>query len=194
MNLLEIPAVQGALVGALATMLINYFLSYREERKKSEQVQFVSKESCRRILVYLSTMRDEEDQEAQKNLESRIDGIKVIQQLLSEMQLNLIPKKDIGIIYRIREKVQEIINDLEIFHHNRTTVRQFTANAEALIIRHDTDEVTRKQLQDEMKIHNNALQTDYERVCKDIDQHIEHLASFLHHYKDLRNKISNINN
>ncbi|MFS0670148.1 hypothetical protein AB1L12_19810 [Peribacillus frigoritolerans] len=182
-----------ALLGAMGTFVIQLLFRYSDNKKKSRQVKYLLWESCRRVSVYLEAMQKESKEDAKQYLNARIKGIEVILKLLSEMQMNMIPTKDIFAMFRTREIIQEIIDDLKLFDENLQKVRQYQEDVNALI---NSNETIDKEVAYHIQRHKESTEQidyDYNKLCKDIVDYIEKLKLVRTDYNQLQKGIYKIN-
>lgn len=183
----------GAILGASLTIFGTRKINKDNDKKYNCQVESISKETLDRANVYLSHMVMEEYEEFLANLEARVSGLKVIENLLSEFPLGTISTEQVFAVYRIREFLQEIIFDISLFQSNNIRVKQFVANIQFQIshgINRDAQELLDKEVEQAKK----DLKNEYDlRLYKNLNEYIDQINTLKTHYYTIAQKISEKN-
>jgi uncharacterized membrane-anchored protein YhcB (DUF1043 family) len=189
-----IGTISGAILGALITTIGTNKINNKRDKRYNFQVELISKESCRRTIVYLKAMIDEEYEEFLTNLEARVNGIKVIEKLLSELPIGTIPSKQFFSVYRIRETLQEIIFDLSTYLGNYLKTQQFVADAQFRITSGIIDDNQKEILKKEIDFVQKRLKSDYEeRLYKNLIEYVNRMDNLIKYYHKLAQEIYELN-
>lgn len=191
MEFLKSNVFLAALLGSFGTLIVQIIIRYQNDKRYSTQVKNMILESSRRVRVYLEHMIKEPKEVAIENLESRIKGIEIIQQLLSEMELSKIPSKDIFVMYRTREQIHEIVDDLSMFRDNHFKLREFENEINSLLINNIDSNVN--EYSDILNEYKRKDEEHYERLSNDLERYIELLKSTKNNYNTIKKAIYKIN-
>ncbi|TGB05184.1 hypothetical protein [Halobacillus salinus] len=165
---MNLDVVVAAALGALGTIMARLAFKWIIAFKHSKQVKYFLFESMRRTVVLLDKMLQEEKQVAIGNMEFRMKNIRLISELLSEMDINSISTKDVYGLYRVRESIEEVLYDLNIFHQNYIKLQEFEVNLTMVEMSAQEKKVNRKELK-RCKI---QLDSDYDRLVKQVEDYI----------------------
>lgn len=188
--ILENDIIIAALLGALGSLFVSLLIKKLVDLRYSKQVKYMILEGCRKIVLYLETMLNEDEIEAKQNIEARIYGFKTIEKLLSEMDIKLISTKDIFVMFRVREIIDEIVFDFEIFHKNLMKIRQYNSDLKVLM-----NEKTEKNIEYSEIIQQNdkEVEEQLKRLTEQIKIHIDLLSSVKPNYKKIAKEIYKLN-
>lgn len=201
--LLSLKSVGGTLiataVGAVAGAAFSTYTTRKtiseNEEKFNKQFELITKESCRRVNVYLKYLIEEDFEEAISNLDARLDGIRVIERLLAEVPLKSISISQVLVVYRARETIQEIIYDLSKFNDNHLKNRQFNSDVEYKTVHSFVGEEEKKYLQNKVNFDKNNLKDDYEnRLLQNMKDYFCRLELVERDYHKLGKEILELHN
>lgn len=188
--------VVATLLAAIFGALISVIGTNKKDKKKQlqyeEQVEKITKESCKRVQAYLQAMKKEGFDESSVNLRYRIAGIKVIETLLSDFSLDKIIGDQIYTIYRVREQINDLICDLENANDNFLNARQHIVNLEyKLGVSSGHDGVyIKKEIEKVSGQIESRYNTDTQKAIK---ENIEFFSLIIKDYHDVGEKISEYN-